>query len=85
MHNVMTFLPIIVIFAAFYFLMIRPQQKKQKQYKAMLGELKVNDKILTRGGIIGKITKISENELLIESEGTRLRISKEGVNTKLDK
>lgn len=85
MHNVMTFLPIIVIFAAFYFLMIRPQQKKQKQYKAMLGELKVNDKILTRGGIIGKITKISENELLIESEGTRLRISKEGINTKLDK
>lgn len=85
MHNILTFLPIIVIFAAFYFLMIRPQQKKQKQYKEMLGELKLNDKVLTRGGIIGKITKISENELFIESEGTRLRISKEGINTKLDK
>lgn len=85
MHNILTFLPIIVIFGAFYFLMIRPQQKKQKQYKEMLGELKLNDRVLTRGGIIGKITKISENELFIESEGTRLRISKEGINTKLDK
>ena len=62
-----TFLPLILIFAVFYFLLIRPQQRKVKQHKEMLSNLKRGDKIITSGGIIGKINKVSENrELSVE-------------------
>ena len=62
-----TFLPLILIFAVFYFLLIRPQQRKVKQNKEMLSNLKRGDKIITSGGIIGTITKVSDNrELTVE-------------------
>ena len=62
-----TFLPLILIFAVFYFLLIRPQQRKVKQHKEMLSNLKRGDKIITSGGIIGTITKVSDNrELTVE-------------------
>ena len=51
-----TFLPLILIFAVFYFLLIRPQQRKVKQHKEMLSNLKRGDKIITSGGIIGALT-----------------------------
>ena len=52
-----TFLPLILIFVVFYFLLIRPQQRKVKQHKEMLSNLKRGDKIVTSGGIIGTINK----------------------------
>ena len=62
-----TFLPLILIFAVFYFLLIRPQQRKVKQHKDMLSNLKRGDKIITSGGIIGTINKVSDNrELNVE-------------------
>ena len=62
-----TFLPLILIFAVFYFLLIRPQQRKVKQHKEMLSNLKRGDKIITSGGIIGTINKVSDNrELILE-------------------
>ena len=59
-----TFLPLILIFAVFYFLLIRPQQRKVKQHKEMLSNLKRGDKIITSGGIIGTINKVSDNREL---------------------
>ena len=72
-----TFLPLILIFAVFYFLLIRPQQRKVKQHKEMLSNLKRGDKIITSGGIIGAITKVSDNrELTVEiSENVEIKIA----------
>ena len=72
-----TFLPLILIFAVFYFLLIRPQQRKVKQHKEMLSNLKRGDKIITSGGIIGTITKVSDNrELTVEiSENVEIKIA----------
>ena len=77
-----TFLPIILMFVAFWF-MVRPEKKKQTKYSAMLAELRVNDRIVTKGGIMAKIVKITEKELIVESEGSRFRIDKNGVNARL--
>ena len=72
-----TFLPLILIFAVFYFLLIRPQQRKVKQHKEMLSNLKRGDKIITSGGIIGTINKVSDNrELTVEvSDNVEIKIA----------
>ncbi len=72
-----TFLPLILIFAVFYFLLIRPQQRKVKQHKEMLSNLKRGDKIITSGGIIGIINKVSDNrELSVEvSDNIEIKIA----------
>lgn len=71
------FLPLILIFAIMYFLMIRPQQKKMKEHKAMVEALRRGDQIVTQGGIIGKVSRIKdgENEVEVEiAEGVKVRI-----------
>ena len=72
-----TFLPLILIFVVFYFLLIRPQQRKVKQHKEMLSNLKRGDKIVTSGGIIGTINKVADNrELTLEvAENVEIKIA----------
>jgi preprotein translocase subunit YajC len=65
---VMQLLPLVLIFAVFYFLLIRPQQKKMKDHRDMLQKLKRNDKVITGGGIIGSITKVRDDSDEIEVE-----------------
>ena len=61
------FLPLILIFVVFYFLLIRPQQKKMKQHREMLNAIRRGDKIVTGGGIIGTVTKVDNNdEVMVE-------------------
>ena len=60
------FLPLILIFGIFYFLLIRPQQKKQKQHQEFLKSLKKGDEVITSGGIIGRIASLSENIVSLE-------------------
>ncbi|MBS0272019.1 MAG: preprotein translocase subunit YajC [Proteobacteria bacterium] len=74
----MSLLPLVLIFAVFYFLLIRPQQKKAQQQKALLSALKRGDRIITNGGLIGVISKIvSDQELQVEiAEGVRVRIAR---------
>ena len=64
----MSLLPLVMVFAIFYFLLIRPQQTKMKQHREMLENLKKGDQIVTGGGIIGKIVRIeqSDNSLVVE-------------------
>jgi len=57
MSSATQFAPLLLIFGVFYFLLIRPQQQKQKEMKAMLGNLKRNDKVITGGGIVGVVSK----------------------------
>ena len=72
-----TFLPLILIFAVFYFLLIRPQQRKVKQHKEMLSNLKRGDKIITSGGIICTVNKVADNrELQVQvSENVEIKIA----------
>ena len=64
----------------FYFFMIRPQMKKQKELKKFREGLKAGDKIVSIGGIHGKILEISDSTVLIQSEGTKLRLEKSAVS-----
>jgi preprotein translocase subunit YajC len=64
--EIMTFLPMIAIFVVFYFLLIRPQQKRAKQAKAMLEALQKGDEVITAGGIVGKISKLTEQYASVE-------------------
>ncbi len=65
---VMQVLPLVLIFAVFYFLLIRPQQKKQREHRELLGKLKRGDRVLTAGGIIGQVTRVKEGVDEIEVE-----------------
>jgi preprotein translocase subunit YajC len=76
--DIMSIVPLILIFVVFYFLLIRPQQKKVKEHRDMVGNVRRGDRIVTSGGIIGTITKVvSEGELQIEiAEGVRVRCAR---------
>jgi preprotein translocase subunit YajC len=64
----MQMLPLILIFVVFYFLLIRPQQKKMKDHREMLGQLKRGDRVVTAGGIVATITKVKDGSDEIEAE-----------------
>ena len=70
------FIPLILIFAIMYFLLIRPQQKKVKDHAAMVSALRRGDQVVTQGGLIGKVVKVKEdNEIEVElSEGVKVRV-----------
>jgi preprotein translocase subunit YajC len=80
-------LPLVLIFAVFYFLLIRPQQKKMKQHRESLDSIRRGDKIVLGGGIMGTVTKIvSDTELLVEiAEGVRVRVQRGLVSTVISK
>ena len=77
MESIGAFLPLILIFGVFYILLIRPQQKKVKQHREMLNNLRRGDKIITSGGIIGTINKVADNrELQVRvSENVEIKIA----------
>ncbi|MEA3513331.1 MAG: preprotein translocase subunit YajC [Campylobacterota bacterium] len=76
-------LPLIVLFAIFYFLIIRPQQKQQKEHNEMLESLEKGDKIVTNGGLIVEIIKVEDNFLSTKSiDDTKLRIARTFVSAK---
>ena len=77
MESIGAFLPLILIFGVFYILLIRPQQKKVKLHREMLNNLRRGDKIITSGGIIGTVNKVSENrELLVQvSDNVEIKIA----------
>ena len=83
----MTFLPIILIFVVFYFLLIRPQQKKVKQHREMVSAIRRGDKIVTAGGLIGTVTKIiSDTEAQVElAEGVRVRVVRHTISEVLSR
>jgi preprotein translocase subunit YajC len=73
-------LPLILIFFVFYFVLIRPQQKRQKEHKSMLGALKRGDRIVTGGGIIGQVVKATDVELTVEiADNVKIRVTRDSV------
>ena len=78
-----SFLPLIVLFAIFYFLIIRPQQKQQKEHNEMLEALTKGDKIITTGGLIVEITKVEETYFVVkQSDGSESRLVKTFISSK---
>ncbi|MDD6794742.1 MAG: preprotein translocase subunit YajC [Clostridiaceae bacterium] len=83
----MQVIPMILVFGVFYLVLILPEKKRRKNYDAMLNELKVNDEVMTRGGVIGKIISIDDENMVLESgpNGVRLKFAKNAVANKIEK
>jgi preprotein translocase subunit YajC len=80
MGGAVQFAPLVLIFAVFYFLLIRPQQQRQKEMKAMLGTLKRGDKVVTGGGIVGVVTKAKDNDVEVEiADGVRITVLRDTI------
>ena len=79
--------PLILIFAIMYFLLIRPQQKKAKEHRAMVKALRRGDQVVTQGGVIGKVAKLKdENELEVEiADGVKVRVVQSTIVQVLNK
>jgi len=68
-------LPMALIFVLFWFLLIRPQTKRMKEHQAMLSQIQRGDKIMTSGGVLGKVTKVAETELTVEiAKGIKIQV-----------
>ena len=75
-----SFIPLILIFLIFYFLLIRPQQKKQKEHKILLESIKRGDEILSSGGILGKVIRVDNDKLTVEiAKGVNVSIIRSTV------
>lgn len=82
-NPLMGFLPFILIIAVFYFLMIRPQQKRVKEHKAMVDSLRRGDNVITSGGMVAKVSKvIDENEVELEiATGVKVKVIRSTIST----
>ena len=85
-NPLMSFLPLIILFGIFYFMLIRPQMKRQKEHKAMLAKISRGDEVLTAGGIAGVVTDIGDNFVSVEvADGVRIRVQKASIGNVLPK
>jgi preprotein translocase subunit YajC len=74
-NTLLQFLPIVLIFVIMYFLLLRPQQQKQRQHREMVSNLRRGDTVVTSGGIIGKVAKAEDDEVQVEiAEGVRVKV-----------
>lgn len=81
MNSLLLFGPLILIF---YFLILRPQSQQAKKHKAMVSELQRGDEIITRGGLIGKIKKVNDDEIIITSGTSEVKVARAMVAAKHD-
>ncbi|MFT5571574.1 MAG: preprotein translocase subunit YajC [Cryomorphaceae bacterium] len=82
----MSFLPMIALFVIFYFLLIRPQQKRQKEHKSMVSGLAKGDEVVTMGGLLGKITSVGDNFVTVEiAKGTEVKVQRASVQAMMPK
>ena len=83
--GLMGFLPMILIFVAFYFLLIRPQRQKQKKHDKMIAALEKGAKVKTVGGVFGTITGVKDDRFVLRiAESVKIEVAKEAVSAKLD-
>ena len=84
--SLLTFLPMVAIFVVFYFLLIRPQQKKQKEARAMLESLNKGDEVVTAGGIVGRIAKLTDQYATVEiAPNTEMVVQRSAISQLLPK
>ena len=87
MEAIQQFVPLILIFAIMYFLLIRPQQKKVKEHQAMVAALRRGDQVVTQGGLIGKVVKVKDDgEVEVEiADGVKVRVVQSTIATVVSK
>lgn len=83
MGQIQQFLPLVLMFVVIYFLMIRPQQKRQKLEKEFEKNLKVGDRIITKSGIHGKVAELAEDSVVIETMAGKLKIERSAISNEL--
>lgn len=84
--GIMGFLPLIALLAVFYFLILRPQQKRAKEHKSMMEALQKGDEVVTLGGVLGKVTKVGDEHVAVEiAENVVVQVQKVAVQTVLPK
>jgi len=78
--GLMSFLPLIVIFAVFYFMLIRPQMKRSKEHKQLVSQLSKGDEVITNGGLLGKITDVSDSFVTLElADNLQIKLQRSAV------
>ncbi|MFR2529162.1 MAG: preprotein translocase subunit YajC [Clostridium paraputrificum] len=87
MEIIASLAPMLIVFVVFYLVLLLPEKKRKKQYMQMLDNLQVNDEIMTRGGIIGKIISLDGENMVIESgpDRARLKMTKNAIANKIYK
>ena len=84
--TLMSFLPLIIIFVIFYFLLIRPQMKRAKEHKNLVAALSTGDEVVTNGGILGKITKVGESFVTVElADNVQIKLQKHAIASVMPK
>lgn len=83
MEGMMAFMPYLLIFAVFYFLIIRPQQNRAKKEKAFESALAVGDRIITKSGIHGKIAELFEDSVVIETMAGKLKMERSAISMEM--
>jgi preprotein translocase subunit YajC len=84
--GLMSFLPLIVIFVIFYFLLIRPQSKRAKEHRAMIAALAKGDEVVTNGGLLGRVTELSDTYVTLEiADGVAVKVQRPAVTQVLPK
>jgi len=78
--GLLSFLPLIVIFVVFYFLLIRPQTKRAKEHKQLVEKLAVGDEVITNGGLLGRITHVGDSFVTVElADNVKIKLQKHAV------
>ena len=85
MENIQQFLPFVLIMAAMYFLMIRPQQTRVKKEKEFESSLKIGDKIVTKAGIHGRISELAETTMIVETMAGKIKMEKAAISLDLSR
>lgn len=84
--NLIEFVPLILIFVVFYFMLIRPQMKRAKEHKKLIEALAKNDEVVTSGGLLGKITRVDESFISIEiASGVEIKVQRSAVTSVVPK
>ena len=84
--SLFSLLPLVVIFVLFYFLLIRPQQKRAKQHKEMVAALSKGEEVVTNGGLLGKVIEVDDNFITVEiSSGLNVKVQRQAVSQVMPK
>ena len=84
--GLMSFLPLIIIFVIFYFLLIRPQMKRAKEHRKLVAELAIGDEVVTNGGLLGRITKLGESFITVElADNVVIKIQRHAISSVMPK
>lgn len=81
MQTLVNLVPLIIVFVLFYFMVFAPEKKRKKQYDEMLSTIKVNDEVMSKGGIMGRVVNVQDDYIILESgpDRARIKLSKNGI------